>query len=115
MARELHGLPSVQLVVIGQVFRRRSQNSDNFNCKVAKIHKYQNVVLDQLPFCYYWRHRGFWNSTSELYLPDGVHLDRLGNYKFMRSIREAIFSGCVLNLALLLLVCGASRSIRYTT
>ena len=42
-------------------------SSDNFNCKVAKLHKYLNVVVDQLPFCYYWRHRGFWNSNNELY------------------------------------------------
>ena len=90
LARELHELPSVQLVVIGQVLRRWSQNSDNFNCKLAKLHKYLTVVLEQLPFCYYWRHRGFWNSNSELYLPDGVHLNRLGNYKFMRSIRGAV-------------------------
>ena len=90
LARELHELPSVQLVVIGQDLRRRSQNSDNFNCKVAKLQKYLSVVLEQLPFCYYWRHTGFWNSNSELYLPDGVHLNRLGNYKFMRSIRGAI-------------------------
>ena len=90
LACELHDLPSVQLVVIGQVLRRRSQNSEEFNCKVAKLHKYLNIVLEQLPFCYYWRHRGFWNSNSELYLADGVHLNRLGNYKFMRSIRGAI-------------------------
>ena len=43
-----------------------------------------------MPFCYYWRHRGFWKSKSELYLPDGVHLNNLGNYKFMRSIRGAV-------------------------
>ena len=41
-------------------------------------------------FCYYWRHRGFWKSKSEIYLPDGVHLNNLGNYKFMRSIRGAV-------------------------
>ena len=50
LPRELHELPSVQLVVIGQVLRRRSQNSDNFNCKVTKLHKYPSVVLEQLPF-----------------------------------------------------------------
>ena len=47
-------------------------------------------VLEPLPFCYYWRHRGFWKSKSELYLPEGVHLNNLGNYKFMHSIRGAV-------------------------
>ena len=43
-----------------------------------------------MPFCYYWWHRGFWKSKSELYLTDGVHLNNLGNCKFMRSICKAV-------------------------
>ena len=61
-----------------------------YNCKVGKLHQYLTVVLEPLPFYYYWWHRGFWKSKSELFLPDGVHLNNLGNYKFMRSIRGAV-------------------------
>ena len=90
LVRELYEIDSVQFVVVGQVLRRHTPNSVEYNCKVGKLHQYLKVVLEPLPFCYYWRHRGFWKSKSELYLPDGVHLNNLGNYKFMRSIRGAV-------------------------
>ena len=87
---ELREIDSAQFVVVGQVLRRPTPNSVEYNCKVGKLHQYLKVVLEPLPFWYYWRHRGFWKSKSELYLPDGVHLNNLGNYKFMRSIRGAV-------------------------
>ena len=90
LVRELYEIDSVQFVVVGQVLRGHTPNSVEYNCKVGKLHQYLKVVLEPLPFCYYWRHRGFWKSKSELYLPDGVHLDNFGNYKFMRSIRGAV-------------------------
>ena len=71
---ELREIDSAQFVVVGQVLRRPTPNSVEYNCKVGKLHQYLKVVLEPLPFCYYWRHRGFWKSKSELYLPDGVHL-----------------------------------------
>ena len=73
LVRELYEIDSVQFVVVGQVLRRHTPNSVEYNCKVGKLHQYLKVVLEPLPFCYYWRHRGFWKSKSELYLPDGVH------------------------------------------
>ena len=90
LVRELHEAYSVEFVVVGQVLRRRTRDADECNCKVGKLHQYLKVVLEQLPFCYYWRHSGFWNSKRDLYLPDGVHLNSLGNYKFLRSIRGAV-------------------------
>jgi len=90
LVRDLHDVYSVEFVVVGQVLRRRTRDSEEYNCKVGKLHQYLKVVLEQLPFCYYWRHRGFWNCKRDLYLPDGVHLNNLGYYKFMRSIRGAV-------------------------
>ena len=90
LVRELYEIDSVQFVVVGQVLRRHTPNSVEYNCKVGKLHQYVKVVLEPLSFCYYWRNRGFWKSKSEFYLPDGVHLNTLGNYKFMRSIRGAV-------------------------
>ena len=66
------------LLLLGRSFAVVHRTQIEFICKVAKLQKYLNVVLEQLPFCYCWRHRGFWNSSSELYLPDGVHLNKLG-------------------------------------
>ena len=90
LVRKLYKIDSVQFVVIGQVLCRHTPKSVEYNCKVGKLHQYLKVVLEPLPFCYYWRHRGFWKSKSKLYLPDGVHLNNLGNYKFMHSIREVV-------------------------
>lgn len=90
LVRDLHDVYSVEFVVVGQVLRRRTRDSEEYNCKVGKLHQYLKVVPEQLPFCYYWRHRGFWNCKRDLYLPDGVHLNNLGYYKFMRSIRGAV-------------------------
>ena len=90
LVRELCEIDSVPFVVVVQVLRGHTPNSLEYNCKVGKLPQYLKVVLEPLPFCYYWRHRGFWKSKSELFLPDGVHLNNLGNYKFMRSIRGAV-------------------------
>lgn len=90
LVRDLHDVHSVEVVVVGQVLRRRTRDSEEYNCKVGKLHQYLKVVLEHLPFCYYWRHRGFWNCKRDLYLPDGVHLNNLGYYKFTRSIRGAV-------------------------
>ena len=66
LVRDLHDVHSVEIVVVGQVLRRRT-----------RVHQFLKVVLEQLPFCYYWRYRGFWNCKRDLYLPDGVHLNNL--------------------------------------
>ena len=58
LVRELYEIDSVQFVVVGQVLRRHTPNSVEYNCKVGKLHQYLKVVLEPLPFCYYWRHRG---------------------------------------------------------
>ena len=90
LVQDLHNRFSVKFVVVGQVLRRFTEDSVNFNRKVGKLHQYLKVVLEQFPYCYYWRHRGFWNCKQDLYLSDGVHLNSLGTYKFMRSVRGAI-------------------------
>ena len=90
LVQDLHNTFSIKFVVVSQVLRRYTKDSVDFNCKMGKLHQYLKVVLEGLPYCYYWRHRGFWNCNLNLYLSDGVHLNSLGNYKFMRSIRSAI-------------------------
>ena len=41
---DLHDIHSVEVVVVGQVLRRR---------KVGQLHQYLKVELEHLPFCYY--------------------------------------------------------------
>ena len=92
LVQDLHDVYSVKFVVVGQVLRGRTRDSEEYNCEVGKLHQYLKVLLEQLPFCYYWQHRGFWNCKQDLYLPDGVHLINLGYYKFMHSIRVAVLN-----------------------
>ena len=65
LVRDLYDVHSVEVVEVGQVLQRRTQD---YNCKVGKLDQYLKEVLEQLPFCHYWRHRGFWNSKQDLYL-----------------------------------------------
>ena len=90
LVQDLHNTFCIKFVVVSQVLRCYTKDSVDFNCKVGKLHWYLKVVLERLPYCYYWRHRGFWNCNPNLYLSDGIHLNSLGNYKFMHSIRGAI-------------------------
>ena len=83
-------------VVVGQVLHRYTKDSVDFNCKVGKRNQYLKVVLKRLLYCYYWRQRGFWNCKQDLYLSDGVRLNSLGNYKFMRSVSGAILKALIL-------------------
>ena len=62
----------------------------DFNSRVIKLHKYLKVVLEPLQFCFYWRHIGFWNPSSGIYLQDGVHLNDIGLIKLYRSYRGAV-------------------------
>lgn len=88
--RDLHEVYSVKFVVVGQVFCGRLVDAVEFNPKVGKLHQHLKFILEDLPYCYCWKHRGFWNCKCNLYLSNGVHLNNLGNYKFMWSIRGAI-------------------------
>ena len=44
LVRELYEIDSFQFVVVGQVLRRHTPNSVDYNCKVGKLHQYLKVV-----------------------------------------------------------------------
>lgn len=90
LVRYLHDEVNVKSIVVCQVIRWHALGCTVYNIKVTKLHLYLKAVLEPIPFCLYWRHRGFWNSRKNTYLPDGVHLNALGNFKLFRSIRGAV-------------------------
>ena len=90
LVRYLHDEFNVKSIAVFQVIRRHSPECTAYNFKVTKLHLYLKAVLEPIPYCFYWRHRGFWNSRENIYLPDGVHLNDLGNLKLFRSIRGAV-------------------------
>ena len=95
--RYLHDEFNEKSIVVCQVIRRHSPQCAAYNVKVTKLHLYLKSVLEPIPYCFYWRHRGFWNPRGNIYLPDGVHLNDLGNLKLFRSIREAVIKAVVHN------------------
>ena len=75
LVRYLHDEFTVKRIAVCQVIRRHSPQCTAYNFKVTKPHLYLTAVLEPIPYCLYWRHRGFWNSRENIYLLDGVHLN----------------------------------------
>ena len=90
LVRYLHDEFNVKSIAVCQVIRPHSPQCTAYNLKVTKLHLYLKAVLEPIPYCLYWKHRGFWNSRENIYLPDGVHLNDLGNLKLFRSIQGEV-------------------------
>jgi len=80
----------VKSIAVCQVIRWHTPQCAAYNFKVNKLHLYLKAILEPIPYCVYWRYRDFWNSQENIYLPDAVHLNDLGNLKLFRSIRGAV-------------------------
>ena len=61
LVQDLRNMFSIKFVLVSQALRCYMKDSVDFNCKVGKLHQYLKVVLEHLPYCHYWCHRGFWN------------------------------------------------------
>ena len=59
LVRYLHDEVNVKSIVVCQVIRRHAPGCTAYNFKVTKLHLYLKAVLEPIPFCLYWRHRGF--------------------------------------------------------
>ena len=84
----LHDRFQVKRVCVCQTVYRES--SPMYNKRVRDLVKYLKVLLEPLPYSFYWRHRGFWNTKVSLYSSDGVHLNSRGHYRLFRSLRRAV-------------------------
>ena len=69
-----------------KVIRLHSPQCTAYNLNVTNLHLYFKAVLEPIPYCFYWKHRGFWNSCENIYLPNGVLLNDLIHLKLFRSI-----------------------------
>ena len=63
-----------------------------FNDAALVLNQYLRGVLDPIPnvFFFCWYHQSFINPSINLYLPDGVHMNNVGQYSLYRSYRGAI-------------------------
>ena len=88
LCRLLHESYGVEVVCVCQTLYRH--NAVSFNKEVDLLTQYLKVVLEPLPYTFYWRHRGFWRCKSRFLARDGAHLNSRGNYKYFRSLRGAV-------------------------
>ena len=88
LVRILHDSHNVKLVCVCQTIYRGSDPA--FNVRVRALTKFLKILLEPLPYSFFWGHRGFWNTTQRFLARDGVHLNRLGQYKLYRSLRGAV-------------------------
>lgn len=85
----LHFEFGVDFIMVNQVHYRSLQPHTNYNSNVDLLNQYLTVVINQHPFASFWRNVGLKDSRPHL-LPDGVHLNPVGQYMFYRSVRGAI-------------------------
>ena len=91
-----HDEDGVRITCVGQTIRKHLVR--NFNDNVQLFAQYLKTVLEPLPFAIYWTHRGFWRASSSYLSYDGVHLNREGQHKFLKSIKGAVMQ-CLNRLA----------------
>ena len=58
---------------------------------VAVCNELIHKLLEPLPYVFCWFHKDFYNEAGKLLLADGVHVNRLGQYRLYRSYRCAIW------------------------
>ena len=63
----------------------------SFAGRVESLHHYLDVVLSVIPNVFCWIHRAFCHLGKDFYLPDGVHVNPVGQFHLYRSYRGAIF------------------------
>lgn len=82
----------VRVVCICHVIPRGSSRRDaaSFNAKVQTLHRVVATLSESTPGVFCWFHKGLTNPSRQVLLPDGVHLNSLGQYLLYRSYRGAI-------------------------
>ena len=80
----------VKVVGVCQVIPRVGRAVFDFNAKAKILNNYLDVVLSERPQVFCWTHKGFANPTVCPFLPDGVHVNFLGQYSLYRSYRGAM-------------------------
>ena len=79
---------SVRVIGVCEVIPR--VRAPFFNAAALVLNQYLRGVLDPIPNAFCWHHQGFSNPSIHPYLPDGVHVNDVGQYSLYRSYRGAI-------------------------
>ena len=66
------------------------RHSASFNNKARSLYKVVQALLEPLLEVFCWFHWGFLNPSRDLFLSDGVHVNKVGQYILYRSHKGAI-------------------------
>ena len=58
---------------------------------VAVCSELVHKLLEPLPYVFYWSHKVFYNEAGKLLLADGVHVNRLGQYRLYHTLLKLGF------------------------
>ena len=87
LTRTLHDSLNVKCVCLSNYL---SNGGSYLNKKVILLNRYLKVVLEPLPYAFFWSHKGFRRAKTNFMAHDGVHLNSLGQYKLYHSLRGAV-------------------------
>ena len=113
----LQSVDSSTAVGVCKVLPRRHRSTglpqEDFNNRAATFNKMLEALFDDRQFVFVWRHLEMQSLSRRVLLPDGVHLNRHGQYCLYRSYRGAILKGVSLlsnSLVHEMFVCRELRS-----
>ena len=86
---------NVHRVVIGQLHYRSRAPYAHFNSNIAQTNLalLRAVREQQCPEIQFAHLKGFARHNPSFYLPDGVHFNAAGNFKFFEGVRGAVIRG----------------------
>lgn len=93
----LQSVDSSTAVGVCKVLPRRHRSTglpqEDFNNRAATFNKMLEALFDDRQFVFVWGHFEMQSLSRRVLLPDGVHLNRHGQYCLYRSYRGAILKG----------------------
>jgi len=89
----LHLELQVKFITVCETIHRARLPFPGYNKKIDNKNSHLATALNNVPFASTWRQQGLSNPSINIYLPDGIHLNDLGNKVLYRSHRGAILYG----------------------
>lgn len=83
----------VRQVLVCKILPRRKQPHPSYNQLVSELNIWLGRALDSIPNATFWRHRGLFYNSTNVYHRDGIHLNPYGQKLLYKSYRGAIIYG----------------------
>lgn len=92
LVQRLHFDYQVDHVIVSQIVPRCSPPAVTppYNTRVRQVNDKLYYVLKRAPFASFWYHFALLRLGNEVFLPDGVHLNQMGNHLLYHSYQKAL-------------------------